>query len=110
MVKKVPVRNSEQDSEINQLQHQIEEATQKRDKLEKNLKLRGLSTRDLEVYGEQKRFFPVDLAPDLFISVVEAVYKAIHDFSKPLINMMKAAGWDLHAAAHSIEPSVVDCT
>ncbi|XP_020271868.1 uncharacterized protein LOC109847035, partial [Asparagus officinalis] len=31
----------------------------------------------------------------------------IHDFSKPLINMMKAAGWDLDAAAHTIDPLVV---
>ncbi|KMT00061.1 hypothetical protein BVRB_1g018890 [Beta vulgaris subsp. vulgaris] len=107
MVKKFQSEIQNKDSEINQLQHQIEEATQKREKLEKNLKLRGLSTRDSEVSGEQKGFFPVDLTPDLFISVVEAAYKAIHDFSKPLINMMKAAGWDLDAAAQSIEPSVV---
>ncbi|CBI38892.3 unnamed protein product, partial [Vitis vinifera] len=56
---------------------------------------------------EENGFFPVDLTPDLFISVVEAAFKAIHDFSKPLINMMKAAGWDLDAAANSIEPNVV---
>ncbi|CAN1308061.1 Protein GRAVITROPIC IN THE LIGHT 1 [Linum perenne] len=36
------------DSEIHQMQQQIEEANQKRSKLEKNLKLRGLSTKGSE--------------------------------------------------------------
>nr|GME11470.1 IRK-interacting protein-like [Ipomoea batatas] len=52
-------------------------------------------------------FFLADLTPDLFRSAVEAAYRAIHDFSKPVINMMKAAGWDLDAASNSIEPDVV---
>lgn len=106
MVKKFQSEIQNKDSEIHQLQQQIEEANQKREKLEKNLKLRGLSTRDSALSGEQNGFFPVDLTPDLFISALEAAYKAIHDFSKPLINMMKAAGWDLDAAAQSIESSV----
>jgi len=106
MVKKFQSEIQNKDTEIHQLQQQIEEANQKREKLEKNLKLRGLSTRESGVSGEQNGFFPVDLTPDLFISAVEAAYKAIHDFCKPLINMMKAAGWDLDAAAKSIEPSV----
>ncbi|CAI8600746.1 unnamed protein product [Vicia faba] len=75
MVKKFQSEIQNKDSEIHQLEKQIEEASQKRAKLEKNLKLRAA--------------------------------KAIHDFSKPLINMMKAAGWDLDAAANSIEPNVV---
>lgn len=104
MVKKFQSEIQNKDSEIHQLQQQIEEATQKRAKLEKNLKLRGLSTKESE---DENGFFPVDLTPDLFTSTVEAAAKAIHDFSKPLINMMKAAGWDLDAAANSIEPSVV---
>nr|GMD13653.1 uncharacterized protein LOC109161751 isoform X1 [Ipomoea batatas] len=37
-------------------------------------------------------FFLVDLTPDLFRSAVEAAYRTVHDFSKPVINMMKAAG------------------
>lgn len=106
MVKKFQSEIQNKDTEIHQLQQQIEEANQKREKLEKNLKLRGLSTRESGVSGEQNGFFPVDLTPDLFISAVEAAYKAIHDFSKPLINMMKAADWDLDAAAKSIESSV----
>ncbi|WCJ22884.1 hypothetical protein M5689_004947 [Euphorbia peplus] len=107
MVKKFQSEIHNKDSEIHQLQHQIEDASQKRTKLEKNLKLRGLSTKESDVSGDENGFFPVDLTPELFISSVEASYKAIHDFSKPLINMMKAAGWDLDAAANSIEPDVI---
>ncbi|KAL9245277.1 hypothetical protein vseg_018949 [Gypsophila vaccaria] len=107
MMKKFQSEIQNKDSEIQQLQKLIEEASQKGEKLEKNLKLRGLSTKESNVSGEQNEFFLVDLTADLFISAVEASYKAIHDFTKPLINMMKAAKWDLDAAAESIEPSVV---
>ncbi|KAJ8900202.1 hypothetical protein K2173_024842 [Erythroxylum novogranatense] len=106
MVKKFQSEIQNKDSEILQLQQQIEDAMQKRTKLEKNLKLRGLSTKDSEGSGDEKGFIPLDLTPELFISAVEMAFKAIHDFSKPLINMMKAAGWDLDAAASSIEPNV----
>lgn len=39
--------------------------------------------------------------------IVGAVSKAIHDFAKPLISLMKVSGWDLDQAANSIEGSVV---
>jgi hypothetical protein len=107
MVKKFQSEIQNKDSEVYQLQQQIEEANQRRAKLEKNLKLRGLSTKESESSTDENGFFPVDLTPDLFTSAVEASFKAIHDFSKPLINMMKAAGWDLDAAASSIEPTVI---
>ncbi|XP_021281219.1 IRK-interacting protein [Herrania umbratica] len=107
MVKKFQSEIQNKDSEIHQLQQLIEEANQKRVKLEKNIKLRGLSMKESEGSGEENGFFPVDLTPELFTSAVESAFKAIHDFSKPLINMMKAAGWDLDAAADSIEPNVV---
>nr|XP_027113020.1 protein GRAVITROPIC IN THE LIGHT 1-like [Coffea arabica] len=107
MVKKFQSEIQNKDSEINQLQQQIQEANQKRVKLEKNLKLRGLSAKESEGSGDENGVFSMDLTPDLIKSAVEAAYKAIHDFSKPLINMMKAAGWDLDAAANSLEPDVV---
>ncbi|KAA8549992.1 hypothetical protein F0562_001651 [Nyssa sinensis] len=107
MVKKFQSEIQNKDSEILQLHQQIQEANQKREKLEKNLKLRGLSAKESECSGDENGFFPIDLTPDLFTAAVEAASKAIHDFSKPLINMMKAAGWDLDAAANSIEPNVV---
>ncbi|KAK9035961.1 hypothetical protein V6N11_077983 [Hibiscus sabdariffa] len=107
MVKKFQSEIQNKDSEIRQLQQQIEDGNQKRVKLEKNIKVRGLSMKESEGSGEENGVFPVDLTPELFTSAVESAFKAIHDFSKPLINMMKAAGWDLDAAAESIEPNVV---
>ncbi|KAI3718128.1 hypothetical protein L6452_18980 [Arctium lappa] len=109
MVKKFQSEIHNKDSEILQLQHHIQEATLKRAKLEKNLKLRGLSSSSKESEGsiDDNEPFSTDLTPELFKSAVEVASKAIHDFSKPLINMMKAAGWDLDAAANSIEPDIV---
>lgn len=107
MVKKFQSEIQNKDGEILQLEQQIQEANQKRVKLEKNLKLRGLSSKESEAGGSDNGGLTLDLSPDVFKSVVEAAYKAIHDFSKPLINMMKAAGWDLDAAANSIEPNIV---
>ncbi|XP_047336408.1 protein GRAVITROPIC IN THE LIGHT 1-like [Impatiens glandulifera] len=114
MVKKFQSEILNKDSVIIQLQQQIQEAMQRREKLEKNLKLRGLSAKQSEsessLYNNNNEDHGsplTDLTPHLFISAVDAASKAIHDFSKPLINMMKAADWDLDAAANSIEPDVV---
>ncbi|KAI3872232.1 hypothetical protein MKW98_011724 [Papaver atlanticum] len=107
MVKKFQSQIQTKDSEIHQLQQRIQEANQKRVKLERKLKFRGVSAKESEDLEDGNGFFSVDLTPDLFTSLVESAFKAIHDFAKPLINMMKAAGWDLDAAAHSIEPTVI---
>lgn len=106
MVKKFQSEIQNKDSEINHLGQQIQEANQKRVKLEKNLKLRGLSSKESEGSGGENGQSSLELSSDLFKSAVEAASRAIHDFSKPLINMMKAAGWDLDAAANSIEPDI----
>ncbi|KAJ6972106.1 hypothetical protein NC653_032628 [Populus alba x Populus x berolinensis] len=95
------------DSEILQFEQMIKEASQKRAELEKNLKLRGLSTKESEGSGDENDFYSVDRTPELFTSAIETAFKTIHNFSKPLINMMKAAGWDLDVAANSIESNVV---
>ncbi|KAG7570548.1 hypothetical protein ISN45_Aa04g031340 [Arabidopsis thaliana x Arabidopsis arenosa] len=105
MVKKFQSEIQNKDSEITQMLQKIDEANQKRLKLEKNLKLRGMSTNEGS-NGDGNLQFP-DLTTELFVSTYEAAAKAVHDFSKPLINMMKAAGWDLDSAANSIEPDVV---
>lgn len=107
MVKKFQSEIQNKDTEIIQLQQQIQDANQKKVKLEKNLKLRGLSSKESEGSGDDNGFHFMDLTPELFKAAVEAGYRAIHDFSKPLINMMKASGWDLDAAANSIEPNVI---
>ncbi|KAK4797392.1 hypothetical protein SAY86_029718 [Trapa natans] len=107
MVKKFQTEIQNKDSEIHQLQQQIEEANLKKEKLEKNLKLRGLAGKESGAPVHENGFFLVDLTPDLFLSAVETASRAVHDFSKPLINMMKAAGWDLDTAANSIESNVI---
>ncbi|GAA0151275.1 hypothetical protein LIER_10028 [Lithospermum erythrorhizon] len=106
MVKKFQSEIHNKDTEIVQLQQLIQEANQRKVKLEKNLKLRGLSTKDSEASGDENGPSSLEVTPDLFKAAVGSAYKAIHDFSKPLMNMMKAAGWDLDSAANSIEPSV----
>ncbi|KAF8413021.1 hypothetical protein HHK36_000995 [Tetracentron sinense] len=107
MVKKFQSQIQTKDSEIIQLQQLIQESYQKQVKLEKKVKLKALSAKESEDSEDENGLFSMELTPELFSSTVEAAYKAIHDFSKPLINMMKAAGWDLDAAANSIEPTVV---
>lgn len=107
MVKKFQSQIQNRDSEIIQLQQQIQESNQRKLKLEKKLKQRGLLSKEQEETEVENNFFSVELTPALFSSAVETAYRSIHDFSKPLINMMKAAGWDLDAAAHAIDPTVV---
>ncbi len=63
MVKKFQSEIQNKNSEIHQLQQQIEESSQRRGKLEKNLKLRGLSTKESESSTDENGFFPVDLTP-----------------------------------------------
>ncbi|EPS72619.1 hypothetical protein M569_02135, partial [Genlisea aurea] len=101
MVKKFQSEIQNKDSEILHLEQQIHEASQRKLKLEKNLKLRGLSSE-----GACENGSSVELTPQLLKSAVADASRAIHDFSKPLINMMKAAGWDLDAAANAIEPGL----
>ncbi|PKA61639.1 hypothetical protein AXF42_Ash018620 [Apostasia shenzhenica] len=105
MVKKFQSQIQNREAEILQLQQQIQESQQRKLKLEKKLRQRGLLSNDTE--ESEENFFSIELTPNLFSSAVEVAYKSIHDFSKPLINMMKAAGWDLDAAANAVEPSVV---
>ncbi|CAA6657252.1 unnamed protein product [Spirodela intermedia] len=105
MVKKFQSQIQTRDSEIIQLQQRINEANQKKVKLEKKLKQRGLLAKEPEDTQKQS-FSVVELSPELFSATVELTYRSIHDFSKPLINMMKAANWDLDTAASSIEPDV----
>jgi len=47
------------------------------------------------------------LSVDKFQDVFKAASKSIHDFTKPLISLMKASGWDLDMATKSIESDAV---
>ncbi|CAL9065551.1 unnamed protein product, partial [Musa banksii] len=107
MVKKFQSQIQTRDSEIVQMRKQIQESGQRKMKLEKKLKQRGLLPKESEAFEEENSFFSIELTPSLFSSAVDTAYKSIHDFSKPLINMMKMARWDLDAAANAIESAVV---
>ncbi|XP_047081281.1 protein GRAVITROPIC IN THE LIGHT 1-like [Lolium rigidum] len=107
MVKKFQSQIQNRDTEITHLQQQTDEAKHRKSKLEKKLKQRGLLNKESEESDEEENYFSVELTPSLFTSTADNAYQSIHDFSKPLINMMKAAGWDLDAAADAIEPDVV---
>ncbi|KAK1304109.1 hypothetical protein QJS10_CPB11g00431 [Acorus calamus] len=106
MVKKFQSQIENRETEILQLQQKIQESNQKKMKLEKKIKQRGLLAKESEDFEEENGYFSVELNPSLFSTIVDAAYKSIHDFSKPLMNMMKAAGWDLDAATRSIDPAV----
>ena len=107
LVKKFQSQIQTRDTEITHLQQQIDEAKLRKSKLEKKLKQRGLLNKESEESDEEEKYFSIELTPSLFTSAVDNAYQSIHEFSKPLINMMKAAGWDLDGAANAIEPSVV---
>lgn len=107
MVTKFQTQIQNRDSEILQLQTQIQESTEKKQKLEKKLKHQSSLVKELEASEGDRCFLSIELTPNLLSSTVDAAYKSIHDFSKPFINMMKVAGWDLDSAAHSIQPGVI---
>ncbi|CAN6463248.1 unnamed protein product [Victoria cruziana] len=109
MVKKFQAQIQAKDSEILQLRREFDEMNRKTAKLEKRLKRKGLLPVEAgaEVEEASSNLFSVELTPGLFVEATEAAARAAHDFSKPLINMMKEAGWDLDAAANAIEPGVV---
>lgn len=64
MVKKFQSKIQNKDSEIYQLEKKIEDTSEKRAKLEENLKLRGFSTKEPE--DGNGFFFHVDLTPYRF--------------------------------------------
>ncbi|KAK9663657.1 hypothetical protein RND81_14G105900 [Saponaria officinalis] len=84
----------------------IEEACQKREKLETNLKLRGLPIKEPNISDEQKGFFPVDLTTNLFISAAEASYKALIEFLQMLYCKLLYEGmqlWDVFSDLAVVE-------
>lgn len=100
MVKDFQTKIQYNDSEIVQLQQKIEQVYGKKAKLENKLKHRVKKS-------SYDGYYPANLTPELFVSTINTASKAIRHFSKPLIKMMKAAGWDLDDAASRIESDVV---
>ncbi|RLN41981.1 hypothetical protein C2845_PM01G43710 [Panicum miliaceum] len=69
--------------------------------------LKTYEVMESEESDEEENYCSIELTPSLFTSAVDNAYQLMHDFSKPLLNMMKTAGWDLDAAANAIETAVV---
>uniref|UniRef100_A0A0D6R6Z7 Uncharacterized protein n=1 Tax=Araucaria cunninghamii TaxID=56994 RepID=A0A0D6R6Z7_ARACU len=106
MVKKFQAQIQSRDAELERFREDLREANEKRERLEKKLRQKSLTD---DSGGGHQNLGCLDssfLTPQFFISVVQAAAKAAHDFAKLMINMMKAAEWDLDAAANSIEPGV----
>ncbi|XP_015578069.2 protein GRAVITROPIC IN THE LIGHT 1 [Ricinus communis] len=88
------------DSEIMYLREKLEESSRHNQLLDKRLNRSGqLSVLD---NLHQSR-----LSPSHFTAVVRFTVKSIQSFVKLMIDQMKAADWDLDAAANSIVPDVV---
>ncbi|PSS09546.1 IRK-interacting protein [Actinidia chinensis var. chinensis] len=76
--------------------------------LQQELQDLDLKNRELlEVFKQKERESIGILNLPSFEDVFKIASKAIHDFAKPLISLMKASGWDLDQAADFIEASVV---
>ncbi|KAL3530967.1 hypothetical protein ACH5RR_010289 [Cinchona calisaya] len=82
------------EAEVVNLQKELEDLELKNKKLIK------------EFRNQEKESIKV-LNINSFEEIVKAVAKAIHDFAKPLIALMKVSGWDLDQAANAIEDKVV---
>ncbi|XP_019419716.1 PREDICTED: uncharacterized protein LOC109330128 [Lupinus angustifolius] len=95
LLKKLKSLNSVKDSKILRLQQELHDLEMGN----KNLfeKIKRVSKK------KKASFFSVAK----FKNVFEAASKSIHDFSKPLIGLMKASGWDLDDAAKWLDNGAV---
>ncbi|XP_043700288.1 protein GRAVITROPIC IN THE LIGHT 1-like, partial [Telopea speciosissima] len=104
MGKKFESQLKVKESEITFLREKLKESQAQSRILEKKLSPSGVSgplsvlLDDLHLSG---------LNPNHFITVLRFAGKSIRSFVKVMIEQMKSAGWDIEAAADSIEPNVV---
>ncbi|KAF8413707.1 hypothetical protein HHK36_001699 [Tetracentron sinense] len=100
MGKKLESEFKNKDSEVALLRKKLDESNMQNRLLEKRLKPSGSSSilDNLHLQG---------LYPNNFITVLRFSIKSIRSFVKLMIEKMESAGWDLDAAASSIEPHVV---
>ncbi|KAG2394993.1 Protein GRAVITROPIC IN THE LIGHT 1 [Vigna angularis] len=87
--------NSVKDSQILRLQQELQDLEMGNKNLRKMIK-RISQKREASVLSAAK-----------FEDFFKAAAKSIHDFSKPLISLIKASGWDLDMAAKCIENAAV---
>lgn len=88
------------ETEIVRLRREVEESDRKNAGLEKEIR-RKLPPEE-EISRLNREWTPV-----VFSDAFGQASKSIHDFTKLLISLMKASGWDLDRAAGSIEDQVI---
>ncbi|KAG8637227.1 protein GRAVITROPIC IN THE LIGHT 1 [Manihot esculenta] len=88
------------DSEIIYLKEKLEESNRQNRLLEKRLNQSGQLSMPDNLHRS-------GLNPSHFLAVVRFTVKSIRSFVKLMIDQMKAADWNLDAAANSIVPEVV---
>lgn len=93
LLEKLKFQLKVKDTEVINLQQQLLDLDLKNRELSENFRLKE---------RENVKVGNLSSVEDVF----KAASKAIHDFAKPLISLMKASGWDLDQAAESIEASV----
>ncbi|XAR58847.1 hypothetical protein NMG60_11014408 [Bertholletia excelsa] len=93
MLEKLKIQVKTKNSEIRTLIAELQDRELKNRKLVEELRQR-----------ERKNIEALKLYST--VDIYEAASKAIHDFTKPLISLMKASGWDLDQSADSIQPAV----
>ncbi|THG23176.1 hypothetical protein TEA_019271 [Camellia sinensis var. sinensis] len=101
MGKKLDSQLKLKNSEITFLQEKLEEANRENKLLEKRLNSSGLISvpDNLHLSG---------LSPNHFIVVLQQATKSIRNFARLMINEMELAGWNLDAAANTIEPGILN--
>lgn len=99
MGKKLDSQLKLKNSEITFLKEKLDEANRENKLLEKRLNSSG------QLYVLEN--LPLSsLSPSHFVTALRSATKSIRNFVRVMISEMESAGWDLDAAATSIEPGV----
>lgn len=96
MGKKLESQVRLKDSEVIFLGEKLEEANKQNKLLEKRVYQSG------QIYVPDNIHLS-GLSPSHFITVLRPTVKSIRSFVRTMMDEMKSAGWDIHAAAHSID-------
>ncbi|TXG66706.1 hypothetical protein EZV62_007981 [Acer yangbiense] len=100
MGKKLESQLKLKDSEIIFLKEKLDESNKQNKLLEKRLNQSG------QLFEFDKLLIS-SLSPSHFVTVLRQTVKSIRSFVRLMIDEMKSTGWDINAAANSIQPSVV---
>ncbi|KAK2638717.1 hypothetical protein Ddye_026512 [Dipteronia dyeriana] len=100
MGKKLESQLRLKDSEIIFLKEKLDESNKQNKLLEKRLNQSGQLL-------EFDKLLISSLSPCHFVTVLRQTIKSIRSFVRLMIDEMKSAGWDINAAANSIQPNAV---